>query len=120
MTPDEREKLYRSDIGFLIQRAEFTRFIFRVIQSSRIFSSAADGSDTRNLNEGRRDLGLEILSMVEAGQPVAHPEGLPILTVLQALREEAIQQPQEKPNARTAERYDRSSELDDEDQADPA
>jgi hypothetical protein len=43
--------------------------------------------------------------MVEAGQPVPHADGLPILTLIQTLREEATQ-PLEKPNVRrTNDRY---------------
>jgi hypothetical protein len=100
MTREEREKTQRDDLMLLLQRPEFIRFLWRVIQLARIFDRTTDGSEGRILafDEGRRNLGLEILEMVEAGQPVSHPEGQPILTLLQALREEAIQQPQEKKN----------------------
>lgn len=110
--PVDREKQERSDIGFLIQRPEFRRFLWRVIQTSRIFNPAStDGSDKRDLDEGRRDLGLEILSMVEDGQPIAHRHpGGPILTVAMALNEE-INQP--KGETHVQERFDRSAELDD-------
>jgi hypothetical protein len=120
MTPDERDKRDRSDIQFLVQRAEFARFLFRVIQTARIFETATDGSnDEAAAALARRNLGLEILAMVEAGQPVPHPDGLPILTVLQALREEANPPPQEKPSGRrNQDRYDRNSDLSDGDGAD--
>lgn len=116
MTFEEREKRDRADLDYLLARPEFVRFLWRVIQLSRIFARTTDGSEGRILgfDEGRRNLGLEILEMVEAGQPVPHPEGQPILTILQALREEAIQQPQEKPSDRR-QRYDRTQELDDPD-----
>jgi hypothetical protein len=74
-----------------------------VIQQARIFDRTADGSDG-DTSRGRRNLGLEILEMVEEGQPVPHPEGQPILTILQTLREEA-NQPGSKPNAKP--KYDR-------------
>lgn len=113
MTPEELAKQQRSDMQTLLQRPEFARFLFRVIQTSGIFSVTTDGSEGRHLvAEGRRQLGLEILDMAEEGQPVAHPDKLPVLTILQALREEA-QQPAEKSNGRRSERYDRTADLDD-------
>jgi hypothetical protein len=107
---DDREKQDREDMIFLLSHPQFHRFLLRAIQSARIFSSTTDGSEGRHLafDEGRRSLGLDILSMVEAGQPVSHPEGLPVLTLLQILREEANRQPQGKPKH---DRYDRNSEL---------
>lgn len=112
MTPDERDKRDRSDIQFLLHRPEFSRFLWRVIQSARIFDRTTDGSESRLLDEGRRNLGLEILEMVEAGQPVPHPEGLPVLTIIQTLREEANPPPQEKKRGRRND-YDRNRDLDD-------
>lgn len=111
MTPD-RDKRERDDIRHLAPQPEFQRFLWRVIQSARIFARTTDGSNDRNLafDEGRRSLGLEVLEMVEAGQPVSHPEGQPVLTVFQVLREEATQ-PQEKPSDRK--RFNRTDELDD-------
>lgn len=117
--PHDRERQDREDMQLLVQRPEFIRFCWRVIQRAHIFHRTADGSGERNpLIEGRRDLGLEILAMVEAGQPVPHPEGLPILTILRALREEASSpQPGEKTHAkrynRTAEIYDPDADDDD-------
>jgi hypothetical protein len=121
MTPDDREKRDRSDIQFLVQRGEFARFLFRVIQTARIFETATDGShDAAVAALARRNLGLEILEMVEAGQPVPHPGGLPILTTMQALREEANPPTQERPNARKDRSFDRTAELADDDPPDPA
>lgn len=115
MTADEREKRDLADMKFLVAQPQFQRFLWRVIQSARIFTRTTDGSNDRNLDhdEGRRNLGLEILEMVEAGQPVPHPEGQPVLTVFQVLREEATQ-PQEKSNARS-QRFNRTDELDEPD-----
>lgn len=120
--PIDRERQDREDMQYLVQRPEFNRFLLRVIQSGRILSRTTDGSPNDCLlNEGRRSLGLDILSMVEAGQPASHPD-LPAFTLIQVLREEAIQQ-QEPTNEkrRTNDRYDRTDELDaDEDDADRA
>lgn len=112
MSPEDQ---FKSDMKSLLAQPAFPRFLWRVIQSCGLFSAATDGSVDRHLayDEGRRNLGLEILAMAELGQPASHPNGQPILTILQALREEA-NQPQEKPLAK---RYDRTAELDDDDAA---
>lgn len=96
---------------FLVKQVAFVRFIWRVTQSAGIFARTTDGSIDRHLayDEGRRNLGLDILAMVETGQPLSHPEA-PVLSLLQILREEANRQPQEKPSGR---RNDRYSDLDD-------
>ena len=114
MTIDERDKRDREDLEHLLAQRQFLRFLSRVIQRARIFERTTDGSQGRDLSftEGVRHLGLEILEMVEAGQPVPHPDGTPILTVLQVLREEANQPGGERPNGRRQhERYDRNNDL---------
>jgi hypothetical protein len=113
VSPEEKDRRDKSDMQALLTRSEFTRFLFRVIQTSGILMTATDGSENQLLKQGRRNLGLEILAMVEAGQPAMHPEGLPILTLIQALREEA-NQPQEKPNGRrNPDRYSSDDDSDD-------
>lgn len=115
---ERREKQERQDMEDLNARPSFHRFMFRVIQSARIFQRATDGSEARAINDGRRDLGLEILAMVENGQPIpsVHPDG-PLLTILMALRAE-IEQPQLEGERKTHEdrRYDRTDELHDDDE----
>lgn len=122
MNPLDREKRDKSDTQFLIAQPQFLRFMWRVIQTSRILSRTTDGSTGRELafDEGVRSLALEILEMVEAGQHVPHPDGLPIMTLIQTFHEEANQPAQEKPSGK--DRYSRNSELDDsvDDQADSA
>ena len=110
MTPEDQ---FKADMKALVAQPQFSRFLWRVIQSSRILSATTDGSVDRLLayEEGRRNLGLEILAMAELGQPISHPNGQPILSILQALREEA-NQPQEKPHGRS-DRYDRNRDLED-------
>jgi len=101
----------------LLPQPEFKTFLFAVIQRAGIFNITTDGSDGRNLvAEGRRNLGLEILDMAELGQPVSHPDKLPILSLIQTLVAESQKQ-SEKPNGKR-ERYDRNADLDD--QADAA
>jgi hypothetical protein len=118
----DRERREREDLIFLLGRGEFLRFLFRVIQTARIFSRTTDGANERDLSfdEGRRHLGLEILEMVEAGQTIPHPEGQPILTLIQTLLEEANSPGERKTHE--GRRYDRTDELDepDEDQPDSA
>lgn len=120
---EARERRQRADVAFLIERPEFRRFLWRVIQAARIFAATADGSKDRDLSffEGGRHLGLAILDMVEQGQPAAHSERVPILTLIQTLREEANPPPSERDDeeVRTHDaRYDRNAELDDGDGAD--
>jgi hypothetical protein len=101
----------KGDIEHLLRQPQFVRFLwFAVIQSSGIFQIATDGSNAGTSQQGRRNLGLEILEMVEAGQTIPHPDGLPGMTLFQVLREEANKQPQEKQNAKRSDRY---SEMDD-------
>jgi hypothetical protein len=113
----------KSDMEFLLNRGEFRRFLFAVIQKAGIWEATTDGSVERTfLGIGRRQLGLEILDMAELGQPVAHPDKIPVMTLLQVLREET-QQPQEKPNAKgRTSQYNRQRELDEpsDDDADDA
>lgn len=106
---EERDKQNKGDLQFLLDRPEFRRFFWRVIQTAGIFARTTDGSDGRNLafDEGRRSLGLELLEMAEAAQPTAPSPDIPAATLIQVLLEES-QQPTEKPNAR---KYDRNQEL---------
>lgn len=91
----------KADLADLIERPGFRRFLFRAIQTAGIFDATANGSDGRNLYlEGRRSLGLELLREVDAAQPVPSPSGIPILTLIQVLREEAQSTPQERPSGR--------------------
>jgi hypothetical protein len=88
-----------ADLTDLMARPGFRRFVFRVIQNAGIFSATANGSDQRTFYEnGRRSLGLDILREVDAAQPVPGPSGIPTLTLIQVLREEAQSQPPERTN----------------------
>jgi hypothetical protein len=111
---EERDKRDKADLEFLLARPEFRRFFWRVIQSAGIFARTTDGSDGRNLafDEGRRNLGLEILEMAEAAQPAAPSPDIPASTLIQVLLEES-QQPTEKPNGRrTSDRYSELADAD--------
>lgn len=119
ISQEERDKRDLLDMQELVQQPAFTRFLLRVIQRARIFSPTTDGSREQHLlNEGARQLGLAILEMAEQGQPAAHPD-LPIFTLLQVTREEAItpakqEGPTDEKRKRT-DRYDRNAEFDDPD-----
>jgi hypothetical protein len=106
----------KTDMEFLNSRPEFRRFLWRAIQLARIFDQAGSGSSERDLAyaQGRRDLGLDLLADAEAGQPAAHPEGIPIFTAIQIMRE-AAQQPTEQRKTR----YDRHAEPDPDDDDQP-
>ncbi len=92
-----------ADMAELLALAPFRRFIFRSIQLAGILTPATNGTDGRNLDfaEGRRSLGFDILREVDAGQPASARSPHSILTLIAALREGALQQPQsEKKNDR--------------------
>jgi hypothetical protein len=107
-----------TDAEWLFNQPQFRRFLWRLIQRAGIWDATADGSERAT---GRRNLGLEILDMVEKGQPHAHDAepGPPMLTVFGVLREE-IQKPTQESN--NDQGYNRNAELDDrtadDDQAD--
>jgi hypothetical protein len=87
----------RADLADLIERPGFRRFLFRVIQNAGIFSATTNGSEQRtSFNDGRRSLGLDILQEVESAMPLQSPSGIPSLTVIQVLREEAQSPPPER------------------------
>jgi hypothetical protein len=101
----------QADITDLIKQPAFRRFLFHAIQISGIFEASANGTEERtSFRDGRRSLGLDLLREVDAAQPVPNPSGIPMLTLIQVLREEAQSTPQEKPNGRRSGIY---NELDD-------
>lgn len=116
-----REQQLKLDMEELLKLPPFMRFIFELIQRSGYLDATTDGSVERTFAmNGRRQLAREILDMVELGQPVAHPDKLPILTLMQTLREEA-QQHTESRNEKPS-RYDRTADLglDEDDESDRA
>ena len=116
MTDEQIAELEKTDAAALIRLPEFRRFLWRAIQLGRIFEAVTDGSEGRHLayHEGRRNLVLELLALVEQGQPVSHPDGIPLLTAIQVLREEARQPTSENQNVRRS-RNDRDPAPDDAD-----
>ncbi len=107
------DKKQIDDIRDLLRKPEFVRFLdFAVIQPAGIWGAATNGSDGRHLvSEGRKELGFSILAMVEQGQPAQHPDGTPVLTMLQVLREKT----QSTTETKDAPRFDRNAELDEPD-----
>jgi hypothetical protein len=88
----------------LLAEPAFRRFLWRLIERGGLFVTATSGADDRDLNfaEGRRSVTLEILTECEHFQEEQHPSGLPLLALIQTLREE-VQTPQhllEKPRGR--------------------
>lgn len=78
----------KEDKILLLETPAFRRWLFSLIQTSGILEATANGSDGRNLYlEGRRSLGLDLLRDLDAAQPVQSPSGLPVLTLIQTLRE---------------------------------
>ncbi|MDH7973692.1 hypothetical protein QH494_15985 [Sphingomonas sp. AR_OL41] len=91
----------RDDKLALLKLPAFQRFLFDLIQRAGIFEATANGTDGRNLFfEGRRSLGLEILRDLDEAQPAQLAGGIPVLTLIQLLREVAQSTPKEKPVAR--------------------
>jgi hypothetical protein len=98
------DKQHKADVEQLIALPAFRRFLWRSIQMAGIFDPATNGpNDSYLVCEGRRRLGFDLLRDVENGMPVSHPQGL--MTLIQVLREEAQETPQEKPSGRR-DRYD--------------
>jgi len=97
----------KADCLHLLSLPSFCRLInLHAIQNAGVFAATANGSDGRNLYlEGRRSLGLEILRYLDEAQPVASPDGIPVLTVMQVFREAAQSQPMEKPSGRRTDIY---------------
>lgn len=111
------DKQFRADMEMLVRQTAFKHFLWRVIQSAGLFEPTTDGSEGRDrYRAGRRDLGLELLGLAELGQPVqdVHPDQIPLLTIIQTLLEEAQKSPEEKSNARSSEKYNRTDDLRDE------
>lgn len=98
------------DAEYLLGRAEFRRFMFSAIQSAGVITdnSLANGQSGRDLShfEGRRSLGLEMIAMLEAGQPEPLRSPLALATLDQILREAMNPAPsKEKPDGRRNDRY---------------
>lgn len=80
----------RVDFVHLMTITSFRNLMLRVIQMAGIFQATANGTDKRtSFDDGRRSLGLDILRLLEAAQPVQGSSGNPTLTLIQLLREEA-------------------------------
>jgi hypothetical protein len=101
------------DAEFLLNRGEFRRFMFLAIQAAGIIGQTgfANGQAGRDLSEGRRSLGFEMLQLVDEGQPapLRSPDAL---ATLHAILLEALNPPvKEKTSARS--RPDRFADISD-------
>lgn len=92
----------REDAEFLLTRAEFRRFLFAAIQSAGLFAqyAPANGQTGRDLTEGRRSLGLELLQLADAGQPDALRSPEALATLDQIIREAMTPQAKDKTRER--------------------
>lgn len=102
------------DAEFLLARAEFRRFLFAAIQRAGILShiTPTNGQLGRDLLEGRRSLGFEMLLLADAGQPepLRSPEGL--ATLDQIIREAMTPKPKDKTRERRNTDLDRYDAID--------
>lgn len=98
------------DAEYLLGRPEFRRFMFFAIQSAGIITdnAFANGQSGRDLShyEGRRSLGLEMITALDAGLPEPLRSPLAIATLDLVLREAMNPAPhKEKPDGRRSDRY---------------
>ncbi|MES2055213.1 MAG: hypothetical protein V4564_04665 [Pseudomonadota bacterium] len=81
----------------LLESAAFRRFLFDLIQRAGLFDASATAGDGRTLYlEGRRSLVIEILRSFEEAQPERSISVIPVLTLIQTLREQVQLPPTEK------------------------
>jgi hypothetical protein len=109
------DKLERAELEALLKLGGFRKFLFRSIQLAGIHAGTTNGADGRNLvNEGRRNLGLDILHDAARGIPVDDPEAAFNLLLIRVLREGAQSTPKEKPRGgRSPDRDDDNDGIDD-------
>jgi hypothetical protein len=80
----------KADKQALMENPHFRRFLFALIQSTGVFDACAKIDDGTHLyREGRRSVTLDILRDMEDAQPIQSSSGIPVLTSIQTLREEA-------------------------------
>lgn len=68
---------------------EFRSFLWTIVENAGVFQLPAHGADKRDLNEGRRSLGLEIVQMVEECFPM---NGSAPVQVLRQLAKDQVEQ----------------------------
>lgn len=78
---------HKADMGLMVERPEFRRFLFRIVEASGI-GIAASKDDTSLHREGKRSLGLEILGWVEEALPDATTSSQPLAALHLAIAEE--------------------------------
>lgn len=105
----------REDAEYLMGRAEFRRFLFAAIQAAGLlgYSNPANGQTGRDLVEGRRSLGLDLLAMADAGQPEPLRSPQALATLDQIIREAMTPKPKDKTRDRRN-KHDRDDDAADE------
>lgn len=78
---------YKAGTALLVERPEFRRFLFRIVEASGIGLSASK-DDTALHREGKRALGLEILGWVEEALPDATTSSQPLAALHLAIAED--------------------------------
>ena len=97
------------DAEYLLTRSEFRRFLFAAIQAAGLLGhvSPANGQLGRDLAEGRRSLGLDLLALAETGQPEPLRSPQCLATLDQIIREAMTPKPKDKPRDRRSDDPDR-------------
>lgn len=84
----------KADKLTLMERAAFRRFLFDLIQAGGLFTTTATEADGRALYlEGRRSIVLDVLRDMDEAAPAQSSTGIPVLTLIQTLREEVQSAP---------------------------
>src|SRR3990172_8342493 len=66
---DERQRLV--DLKSLLELPHGRRFIWWMLESAGVYKSSFTGNSTTFFNEGRRDLGLQLLAKITEASPEA-------------------------------------------------
>jgi hypothetical protein len=114
MTTKQESDRGRDDIRLLMERPEFRRFCFRILESSGIYASTYGAEVAVLFAEGRRSLGLEILDWITTAYPLSEPSSVPVNAMLAILTEEFNSRATKEATDGTRsghERYDRNREI---------
>ena len=95
----------KADKQALLASPQFRRFLFALIRDGGVLATPAPADPKAMFLEGRRSLVLDVLNALEDGQSAKSPSGLPVLTLIQTLREEGQSAVKEKPIARRRDQY---------------
>lgn len=63
------DKTYLNDMKYILSLKQGRRLIWKYMENAGIFRTSFTGNSTTFFNEGRRDIGLQILADVMAADP---------------------------------------------------